>query len=137
MDINELAEHTRFHDADLTVMQMVGDHVHLQFEDVCIDIESDDLYSVTIDLTGVQQVTCNENIVQEIKIEGEGSSVLQFRRFADRVELASQWHSYSKRLSECHTYVFKFKFFNITTKKQTQELSQSMTRLNSVCYGTR
>ncbi len=76
MQISELVERTGFHDADLTVMQMRDNRVRLQFEDVCVDVESDDLYRVTLDLGGVRQVTRDGVAVNTLQTEGEGSSVI-------------------------------------------------------------
>lgn len=120
MSIIELVERTGFHDAELTVMQMLGDRVYLQFEDVGIEIGSDDLYRANLNLGGVHKVTRDGVAVSTLYVEGEGSSVIQFERSGSTATLVLDWISYTRRTSKTRSYSFAFNTFDLRVEKQEQ-----------------
>jgi hypothetical protein len=112
MSLKELVEQTCFHEAEIVGMQYKDNHVQLQFENVVTDVEADYGYCVTVDMD-VTRVIKDEEEINALSLEGEGSSVLDFERSGNVATLLVDWRYYSERRSETHVYTFEFSSFDL------------------------
>ncbi len=112
MSIENIIERTGLHDATVRSMQLHYNHFSAQIDNILIDIDSDDSYSVTIDMT-VQSVTRDGEIVDTLRLEAEGSSIIQFERSGNLATLVMDWRDYTARTNVTRAYSFIFDTFNL------------------------
>jgi|ERR1019366_5462215 hypothetical protein len=116
MNTKELIENTDFHDSCLTEMSMEGNRVRLRFEHVWVD--DDNCYQATVTLGGVSKVTRDDEVVNALRMEGEGSSVLAFNRSGHTATMILVWRYYSPRKDETCSYTFDFTTFDLQAERQ-------------------
>jgi hypothetical protein len=116
MSTTELIERTGFHDSSITALSMDGDHICLRFEDVWVD--DDNCYNAVVDLRGVRKVMRNDEVVHELRMEGDYASVLELSRSGHTATLFVNWQSFTPRKEEPCSYEFDFNAFDLQAEKQ-------------------
>ncbi|MDR3472204.1 MAG: hypothetical protein P4M09_11000 [Devosia sp.] len=116
MNTTELIENTNFHDSSLVELSMVGNHIHLRFENVWVD--DDNCYKVLADLHGVRKVNRNDEVVHSLGMEGEYAGVIDFERSGHTAALAVDWRSFSPPRDDFCSYEFDFDTFEMQAEKQ-------------------
>ena len=111
-------ESTGFHEAEIKLMQMREGHITLQFQDIVVDIDSDDRYHVDLDFSGISNLACDDEPIDKMQMEGEGSSVIQFDYSNNSAALVVDWRYYKERRSQTRSYNFNFESCNFKFEKQ-------------------
>jgi len=93
-------------------MQLHSNHFSAQIDDILIDIDSDDSYSVTIEMT-VQSVTRDGELVSTLRLEGEESNIIQFERSGNLTTFVMDWRDYTARTNVTRAYSFIFDTFSL------------------------
>ena len=116
MELTKLIERTELHDSSTVQMAREGEGVHLKFENVWVDDKN--CYTVSITLGGVHDITCDDEVVNDLHMETEDGGVLAFKRSDTIAELFITWTSYKPRVDETRSYKFDYTTFDLHAEKQ-------------------
>jgi hypothetical protein len=100
-------------------MQMKGDHVHFNFENIIIDVDSEDYYSAVLELDGVLDVTRDGQTINMLDHRGDNMNVINLERSGHIAELVVSHRYYNTNKDETHVYKFTFGRFDLRCEKQT------------------
>ena len=116
-------EASEFHDSQLTAMERTGSDVSLVFSNVLMDTAGEEYHRATVILRKVRQISRDGRPSPEIGLEGEGSSVIAFRRSGQTATLLLNWRHYSQRRDELVLYRFAFDAIRSGANRKTTSLS--------------
>lgn len=85
ISLPEQIERTVFHDAKLECCWTKEDVLHLQFIDIVVEWGKEEHYRALVTLSGVGEIKRFDEPVAQLTLEGDGSDVLQFRLYQDKV----------------------------------------------------
>ena len=120
VSLAEQLERTDFHDADLGKCVSDGNTLYLYFRNICLEPGKEEYYSASVVLRGVREIRRDGAPVSELRLEGEGSDVLQVHRGEGRALLLIEWHSYRPRADVFAKYEVDYDSSEMTAEKQDE-----------------
>lgn len=120
VSLAEQLERTKFHDAELARCVSDGSTLCLHFRNISLRDGKEEYYSAHVVLRGVQKIQCNGTPIPELKLEGEGSDVLQFHRGDGKALLLIEWQSYRQNSFVFAKYEIDYGSSDLTFEKQDE-----------------
>ena len=117
MDVEKLVESTGLHEGRIMSISLRDNNFSLHVDNVFVDLECKERYNVVMHMT-VQKVTKDDEVVDTLKLEGDGSSIIQFERSGNSATLVVDWIYYKERKTETRAYEFIFDTFNLQATRQ-------------------
>ncbi len=120
VSLAEQLKRTKFHDAELGRCVSDGDTLYLHFRNISLRDGKEEYYSAEVVLRGVHEVRHNDTPIPELRLEGDGSDVLQFRRGDGKALLLIEWQSYRQNSFVFAKYEIDYGSSDMTFEKQDE-----------------